>query len=460
MKRFSWTGSLTSTLLCLGLGALLASACAEEANTLEPEEEGNGGKISGGSGGKSGGSGGKSGAFGGSSAGKATGGATDEGGAPTMVDGGEPPTSMGGVGGSTTPMDKCTTTDDCTQVADSCFVCEQAGAIKDCVDKGAPMCGDGELSPCEVCEEDDTKDCVELSTLAMPFSGGTATCKTACDGWDVSTCSVCGNDVVEDGETCDGANLGAGGAGGAGPVTCADEGISENPTTELDCTDTCEWDTTVCSGCSKGIAANDCLDGMNCTVSGNTNCNGAECKIGTTCSVSCSGGGLTCDDVQCNHDATCTFGCSSSGHCTNVVCDTDSTCTLNCAGGGSSCDGTKCRAGASCSFDCSTSGKCNQVQCDPGAECDFKCDGGGSQCGGTATCSDGMTCDFDCSNSGSCLNLNVTCEDGAVCNFTCTGGGSICPKADCKAGADCTFDCTGGNCNAPTCANGACTGNP
>jgi hypothetical protein len=70
-----------------------------------------------------------------------------------------------------------------------------------------------------------------------------------------------------------------------------------------------------------------------------------------------------------------------------------------------------------------------------------------------------MTCDFSCSNSGSCAMLDVTCEDGSVCNFTCTGGGSICPKADCQAGAECNFDCSGGNCNAPTCAQDACSGN-
>jgi hypothetical protein len=38
-------------------------------------------------------------------------------------------------------------------------------------------------------------------------------------------------------------------------------------------------------------------------------------------------------------------------------------------------------------------------------------------------------------------------------------GGSVCPKATCEAGSTCSFDCTGGNCNAPTCADGACVGN-
>lgn len=455
MKRFSWTGSVTRSLLCFGLGALLAGGCAEKANTLEPEEDGSGGKISGGNGGKSGGSGGKSGAFGGTSAGKATGGAADEGGAPTMVDGGQAPIAVGGVVGSTTPMDTCTTSEDCMQVAGSCFVCEQSGAIMDCVDKGPPMCDDGSLSSCEVCEVGDARDCLELSTVAMPFSGGTATCKSTCDGWDISTCSVCGNDVVEDGETCDGA--GSGGAGGAPSHTCADAGIDENPTTELDCTDDCIWDTTVCSGCSKDVMGNDCLDGTSCT---GANCTGAECKIGTTCDLNCSGGGIICDDVRCNHEATCTFGCSSSGRCANVVCDTDSTCALNCRTGGSSCDGTICKTGATCAFDCSGSGHCTDVDCRSGAECDFTCNDGGT-CGGKATCSDGMNCVYDCNNSGNCSALLVTCEAGSICELNCVGDSSTCPKATCETDSECTFDCSdSGDCNAPTCANGACTGNP
>ena len=447
MKRLSLASNLGSPLLCLGLGLLLAGACATEANTLEPEEPDAGGKTSAGSGGKtSAGSGGKTGAFGGSSGGKASGGMA-MGGAPAEPEGGEGPISMAGTGGSSVPADKCTTSTDCKQVAGSCFVCEEAGAILDCVDKGEPMCGDEELSPCELCEEGDEQDC---TTLGAPgeFSGGTATCNAGCDGWDTSACSVCGNDTTEDGEECDGTDP-------AVPPTC-DAG-SENPGLATPCTDECVFDTTVCNGCSDGIDAAHCLDGQNCT---GTGCSGAECKLGTECSLNCSGGGIACDDVRCNHEATCTFGCTSSGHCTNVVCDSASTCDLDCHGGGSTCDGTVCKAGAVCGFDCSTSGSCKNVDCQPGAECDFKCDGGGSICSGNATCSDGMTCDFNCKDSGSCLNLAVTCEDGAICNFTCSGGGAVCPKADCKTGADCTFDCTNsGNCNAPVCANGACTGN-
>src|SRR5689334_19531442 len=136
MKRFSWSGGVASSLLCLSLGALLPGACASEQNTLEPEEETGGTKATGG-GGKSsaGASAGKTGSFGGSSAGKAMGGEANEGGAPSEPDAGEPNTPMAGTGGSVAPKDKCQTDANCTQSPGACFVCEAVDGVKDCVDK-------------------------------------------------------------------------------------------------------------------------------------------------------------------------------------------------------------------------------------------------------------------------------------------------------------------------------------
>ena len=54
---------------------------------------------------------------------------------------------------------------------------------------------------------------------------------------------------------------------------------------------------------------------------------------------------------------------------------------------------------------------------------------------------------------------SISCQAGSTCDFSCTSGGSVCPKATCEEGSTCTFDCTGGNCNAPVCADDACTGN-
>ncbi len=445
MTRLSLTAALAGSLTCLALAALGPSGCASAESPRELEDGGAAGTSAGGR--PSAGSAGKPGSVGGSGGSAVTsGGSADSGGDSSAAEGGE--ASAAGDGGSgPAPTDRCQVTADCKQVEGSCFVCEAKGGVKDCVDQGPPVCDNGQLDPCEVCEIDEQKDCAELSK-AGEFSGGKASCKASCDGWDTSTCSVCGNGVREDGEACDTADP-------ATPRTCADEGIEENADQELPCTDECRYDTTLCGGCSKGAPR--CLDGESCSGSA---CSGSECKIGTTCDIDCAGGGSSCDGVRCNHDATCDIDCSASARCTNVVCDATSTCKLDCSGGGSSCDGTLCKAGAQCSFVCGTAGNCKNIRCQPGAACDFSCVGGGSTCSGTAECGAGSTCDFDCSDSGSCSGLAVTCRKDSTCHFTCQGGGSVCPKARCEAGSICTFACAGGNCNAPECeSDDDCTGN-
>ncbi len=55
-------------------------------------------------------------------------------------------------------------------------------------------CGDGKLDPQkEMCEMGDTKDCTEFTNAH--FTGGAATCKRDCRGWDTTPCTVGGNKV-------------------------------------------------------------------------------------------------------------------------------------------------------------------------------------------------------------------------------------------------------------------------
>jgi hypothetical protein len=441
MTRFSWSASFAG-----GLGVWLSvvgfhGGCVSDESRFAPvTNEGATGNV--GAGGKPAGSGGANeGAFAGTvTSGGATGGKPSSSGG-TAAEGGEPSAAgQSSSGGTRSAVDKCQETSDCAQVEGSCFVCEAVGVVKDCVDRGPPVCDNGQLDPCEVCEITEERPCSELGAPGE-FSGGVAPCKATCDGWDTSECSVCGNGEQEAGEACDGTSPPA-------PHTCADEEIAENAGKALPCTDECAYDTTLCGGCSKD--AGQCLDGTDCSAPG---CDETECKLGTTCKIDCSGGGSTCDDVRCNHDATCNIVCKGAAHCSNVVCDSGATCNLDCSGGGSSCDGTECKPGARCSFLCDTSGSCRDIRCAPGADCDFSCRGGKSVCSGEATCGAGKTCDFDCSTSGDCSALRVNCQKDSICTFKCAGGGSVCPEVTCDAGSQCSFDCKDGDCNAPACEN-------
>jgi len=443
-RHFVRARNIARAALLASLGSLWVGACATEANTLEPESPG---KTTGGKAGSSNVGGSKASPFGGTSSGTSSGGKAGSqaaGGATGSLAGSPGDAGDAGAGGSGALVDKCQTTADCTQVPGSCFVCEASGAVKDCVDQGAPTCDNQQLEACELCETGDEKPCPEVGTPGE-FSGGLASCNSTCDAWDTSACFVCGNDTQEGDEQCDGVDT-------AADHTCGDEQL-ENPTVVLSCSDECLFDTVPCNGCSKG--ASSCLDGDDCT---SAECNGAECKLGTECAIDCSGGGVTCEDVRCNQDASCTFDCSGSARCTQLVCDSDSTCDIDCSGGGSSCNGTVCKAGASCGFDCSSAGSCEDIDCRPGAECNVNCNGGGSVCSGQASCGAGRVCDFTCNTAGDCGALEVTCETGSSCSFSCVGGGSVCPKATCADDSSCTFACAGGSCNNPTCALGACTG--
>ncbi len=118
-------------------------------------------------------------------------------------------------------------------------------------DCGSPVCGDSVVQAGEVCDGTNLwdNDCTTVDTEA--FSGGTLTCLADCSGWDTTACviaAVCGNDVVEEGETCDGTDL------DGQDCTSLDLGFADGP---LACaTDCAGWDTAGCTnrlGCGNGV---------------------------------------------------------------------------------------------------------------------------------------------------------------------------------------------------------------
>jgi len=108
----------------------------------------------------------------------------------------------------------------------------------------APVCGDNVVQSPEVC---DGTDLAGETCVSQGFSGGgTLACNGSCTGFDTSGCiaggPVCGNGIIETGEVCDGANLGG--------ETCQSQGFSGGT---LSCSANCtSFDTSACTtgGCT------------------------------------------------------------------------------------------------------------------------------------------------------------------------------------------------------------------
>lgn len=179
-----------------------------------------------------------------------------------------------------------------------------------------PACGDGTVTtPLEQCEGDDLqgKTCQSLG-----YAGGALACGADCL-LDVAACEpvvvTCGNGVIDNGETCDGANLGG--------ATCQNQGFAGG---DISCTGDCHINTSGCDPhtetCGNGIWENgEACDG--------TDLNGASC-IG----LGHSGGQLACTS-DCQFD---------ENPCEDGVCGDGEIQTEN----GEVCDGSNL-AGETCS---------------------------------------------------------------------------------------------------------------
>jgi len=66
------------------------------------------------------------------------------------------------------------------------------------VDYPDAECGDGKIDGLEICEKNDTKECVEINSTL--YIGGLAECNSLCRGWDESTCEE--NCILKDHTEC------------------------------------------------------------------------------------------------------------------------------------------------------------------------------------------------------------------------------------------------------------------
>jgi len=309
-------------------------------------------------------------------------------------------------------------------------------------------CGNGVVDGVEEC---DALDLGGATCESLGWEGGALACGATCT-YDTDLCEgtgpECGNDALEYGEDCDGADLGG--------VTCSDLGFVGGA---LGCTSACTFDTSACSN------AGTCGDG---TLDPGEECDGANLDGHTCESLGWDGGTLACG-------ATCTFdesGCADiEPYCGDGAVNT---AIEECDGadlGGATCqtlgwDGGALGCSLNCAFDESA---CFMAQpyCGDGAintvmeECDGA-DLGGMTCeslgydGGSLVCS--PQCRLDPTG---CFTIQPICGNGVVNPpmEDCDGfnlDGETCQSLGYAGGTlactvNCTFD-TSGCTAAPTCS--------
>lgn len=348
-----------------------------------------------------------------------------------------------------------------------------------------PLCGDNVREAIEICDglDLDGQDCV-----SQGFVGGTLACNGTCSGFLFSGClgatSVCGNNKAEGVEACDGTDLEA--------HTCATQGFASGTLACMgDCSDfdasACQTSIAVCGDeIREGDEACDGtdLDGTTCATEGfsggSLGCNGtctalvtidcydASCGNGTAePSEQCDGGDLGGEECTTlglgftGGTLACDGACELSlGGCTGST----EACGNDIIEGFETCDGTDL-GGATClslgyaggTLDCE--GGCNSFDAtlcldETLPELSF-CDGGtplceaGLDCAGLGTTGVGV-CTRDCSgNPGACDPAQFCDTQSSF--FDHTGGEDVCwPVADldepCLNGAAATA------CNAPATA--------
>ena len=143
----------------------------------------------------------------------------------------------------------------------------------DAINCSGPVCGNGVVEAGESCDGSDLNG---ATCADEGFTGGTLACTGQCT-FDTSGCTnaFCGNGVVDAGESCDAPDLNG--------ATCADEGFTGGT---LACTGQCSFDTSGCTStvCGDGVvdAGEQCDDGQANGTAGS--CCSSTCQL-QNCSV-------------------------------------------------------------------------------------------------------------------------------------------------------------------------------
>jgi len=238
---------------------------------------------------------------------------------------------------------------DCTQISSRYF----SGALtcgsncmynsSSCVLK-QPVCGNSIREKGEMC---DGTNIGSLSCSDFGLSGGDLGCDSYCQA-DTSMCTgtngsenICGNAIIDPGETCDGTNLGTSDwrsiMGCDGTVSCSScqlECSSSGGGNPYECPDAtdigCGGSCPACGNGKMCVQNSDCLIGK-CTnyICSESTGSASECTIDSDCASGTCGSNGTCQPTpECTDNSQCSSGiCGSDGTCQpKPGCASDSEC--------------------------------------------------------------------------------------------------------------------------------------
>ena len=236
-----------------------------------------------------------------------------------------------------------------------------------------PVCGNDIIDGEDVCDGTALGD---TTCQSLGFEAGQIGCTANCGGYDLSDCGFfeCGNGDQEGEEDCDGT---------VGKATCVSEGF-DNGT--LFCTMDCEYNFERCGICGDGDVADE-----------------EDCDTEEDFDETCQGLGFMTGDLECGDD--CLWDTSNCSTCGNGVqegdedCDGDDVPGKTCDGEGFDSGSLACDAACD-DYDTSGCGTCGNMVIDGTEACDTA-DLGGASCaslglgGGTLACD--ASCGFDTS---------------------------------------------------------------